>query len=113
MADTFAHSSPAATAPPFVATSLVTLVLVALTYVLTGAASLQLAIPPGYASPLFPPAGIALAAALVYGWRVLPAVTLGSLSVQMLVYFNGDQQNVFHDLKKKKKKKKKKYSALI
>lgn len=97
MADTLTHSSPTASAPPFVATSLVTLVLVALAYVLTGAASLQLAIPPGYASPLFPSAGIALAAALIYGWRVLPAVMLGSLSVQMLVYFNGDQQHVFRD----------------
>ena len=40
----------------------------ALAYVLAALPALQLlAIPPGYASPLYPPAGIALAAVLVYG----------------------------------------------
>ena len=50
----------------------------ALAYWLAGRLALLLAIPPGYASPIYPAAGIALAAVLVYGWRVLPAVLLGS-----------------------------------
>ncbi|WP_428420175.1 CHASE domain-containing protein [Methylibium sp.] len=93
MADTPITTSPALAAPAPVAASLATLALVALAYVLVGAASLQLAIPPGYASPLFPSAGIALAATLVYGWRALPTVAIGSLSVQTVVYFSGDQQH--------------------
>ena len=46
MADTFAPSSPAATAPPFVATSLVTLVLVALTATATVALLALMLLPP-------------------------------------------------------------------
>ena len=47
-----------------------------LAYLLVGLAALQLAIPPSYAAPLFPPAGIALAAVLVYGRIALPGVVL-------------------------------------
>ena len=35
----------------------------------------------GYASPLYPAAGIALASVLVYGWRMLGAVALGAFCV--------------------------------
>lgn len=58
--------------------------LLALIYALTGWLALMIAVPPGYAAPLFPPAGIALAAMLVYGHRSLPGIFLGSLAVQML-----------------------------
>ncbi len=47
-------------------------------YVLLGAAGLVLAIPPGYASPVFPAAGLALAFSLRYGPRALPGVAAGS-----------------------------------
>ena len=50
----------------------------ALAYWLAGRLSLLLAIPPGYASPIYPAAGIALAVVLVYGWRALPGILLGS-----------------------------------
>ena len=50
----------------------------ALAYWLAGRLGLLLAIPPGYASPIYPGAGIALAAVLVFGWRVLPGILLGS-----------------------------------
>ena len=53
--------------------------LTALAYLAAGKLGLLLAIPPGYASPLYPSAGIALAAVLVYGRRALPGVALGSL----------------------------------
>ncbi|CAN5472607.1 hypothetical protein BH11PSE9_BH11PSE9_37040 [soil metagenome] len=47
-------------------------------YYLSGLATLLLGIPPGYATPLFPAAGVALACVLVFGPRMLPAVALGS-----------------------------------
>ena len=50
----------------------------ALAYVLLGAAGLTLVIPPGYASPVFPAAGLALAGVLWFGWRALVGVWLGS-----------------------------------
>ena len=98
MAVTLSTLPPASAAPTYATASPVTQCLVVLAYVVVGAAALQLAIPPGYASPLFPSSGIALAAVLVYGWRVLPAVALGSLGVQVLVYFSGDQQHVYRDV---------------
>jgi PAS domain S-box-containing protein len=53
----------------------------ALAYAVVGGASLLLAGPPAYASPLYPAAGIALVAALVGGPAALPGVFLGSLAV--------------------------------
>jgi hypothetical protein len=47
--------------------------------------ALWLAIPPGYASPLYPSAGIALACVLTFGPRVLPGVALGAFTVNSLV----------------------------
>lgn len=38
-----------------------------------------LALPPGFASPVWPAAGLALGALLVWGWRCWPGVFLGSL----------------------------------
>lgn len=63
---------------------LITLALV-VTYVATGKLSLWLAIPPGYASAIFPPAGIALAATYISGKRALPGVFLGSLILNLWV----------------------------
>lgn len=60
------------------------ILLLALFYAMTGWLALQIAVPPGYAAPLFPPAGIALAAMLVYGRRSLPGIFLGSLAVQLM-----------------------------
>nr|WP_315399830.1 EAL domain-containing protein [uncultured Duganella sp.] len=53
-------------------------------YVVTGRLGLLLALPPGYASPIFLPAGIALASCVVGGMRLLPAVALGSLGVNLI-----------------------------
>ncbi len=63
-------------------------VLLCLSYALTGWLSLQIAVPPGYAAPLFPPAGIALAVLFVYGRSLLPGVFLGSLLVQAVAALN-------------------------
>ncbi|MBN8525099.1 MAG: response regulator [Planctomycetes bacterium] len=54
-------------------------------YVLGGKAGLLLAIPPGYASGVFPAAGIAIAAVHLWGWRALPAVFAGSLALNIWV----------------------------
>ncbi|TCS63671.1 CHASE domain-containing protein [Varunaivibrio sulfuroxidans] len=61
---------------------------VALAYVVTGKISLLLAIPPGYATAIWPPAGIALAAVLVYGYRSWVGVFLGSFFVNVLTGFD-------------------------
>ncbi|MEN9868469.1 MAG: hypothetical protein RL748_4059, partial [Pseudomonadota bacterium] len=50
----------------------------ALLYVLLGRLALLLAIPPGYAMAIYPPAGLALGALLVGGYRYAGAVLLGS-----------------------------------
>ncbi len=57
----------------------------AVAYTGVGWLALLLAGPPGYASPLFPSAGLALAATLVYGRAALPGVALGSFAVNLLL----------------------------
>lgn len=57
--------------------------LTVLVYALAGIAALPLAIPPGYATPLYPAAGVALASVLIFGRRMLPAVALGSFGVNL------------------------------
>ena len=52
-------------------------------YYLTGRLGLALAIPPGYATIIWPPAGIALAAAALAGPRVWPGVALGSFLINL------------------------------
>ena len=52
--------------------------LLALVYFAAAKASLLLAIPPGYATPVWPPSGIALAAALLFGIRVWPGIWIGA-----------------------------------
>ena len=54
-------------------------------YFVAGRLALWLAIPPGYASPLYPAAGIALASVLTFGWRMLPGVALGAFSVNAVL----------------------------
>ena len=56
-----------------------------LTYAVLGILGLVLAIPPGYASPVFPAAGLAVALALYFGNRILPGIWLGSLTLNLVV----------------------------
>jgi PAS domain S-box-containing protein len=60
-------------------------VITATAYATVGWLAMLLAGPPGYASPLFPSAGIALAAVLTWGRRALPGVWLGSITVNVLL----------------------------
>jgi signal transduction histidine kinase len=62
--------------------------LTGLTYAVLGALGLLLAIPPGYASPVFPAAGLAVAAVLCHGNRILPGVWLGSFLLNVGLSFS-------------------------
>ena len=57
--------------------------LTALAYGLTGWLALRLAFAPSYAAPLYPSAGIAVAAVWVYGRPALAAVALGAFGVNV------------------------------
>jgi len=59
------------------------LVGTAVAYAVVGWLALQLALPPSYAAPLYPSAGIALAAAWVYGRPALVAAALGAYGVNV------------------------------
>ena len=59
--------------------------LLAAVYALAGRLALLLAIPPGFASAIFPPIGIALAATLLWGYRLLPGVWLGSTLLNLSI----------------------------
>lgn len=59
--------------------------LIAGVYFVAAKASLLLAIPPGYATAVWPPSGIALAALLLLGNRVWPAVWIGAALVNFTV----------------------------
>jgi len=74
----------AASDPPRPALAwLAPLLLTALAYVLAGKLALVLAVPPSYAAPLYPSAGIALAAALMHGRPALLGVLLGAFLVNL------------------------------
>ncbi len=59
------------------------IIITALGYFLLGEAGLLLAIPPGYASAVFPAAALAFIAVLQAGLRVLPGIWLGSFAINL------------------------------
>ena len=59
--------------------------LLAAAYFAAAQASLMFAIPPGYATAVWPPSGIALAAALLLGPRCWPGIWLGAALVNLTV----------------------------
>lgn len=66
--------------------------LLTIAYVVSGKLGLMLALPPGYASPIFPPAGIAVAAVFIGGRKTLPWVFLGSLLLNVWAGYSANQQ---------------------
>jgi hypothetical protein len=54
-------------------------------YVVSGRLGLFLAVPPGYATAIFPPAGVAATAALMYGLEVVPSVFVASLALNLWI----------------------------
>ena len=59
--------------------------LLAAAYLVAGKLALLLAIPPGYATALWPPSGIALAAAVLAGTRIWPGIWIGAALVNLTV----------------------------
>ncbi len=68
--------------------TLARIAITALAYVVVGRLSLFLAIPPGYATAVWPAAGIALALVLVWGTRVLPGIVIGSFFLNVPTSFD-------------------------
>ena len=64
------------------------ILLVAAAYAGSGRLGLLLAIPPGYATAVWPPSGIALTGMLVLGYRLWPGVWLGSFVVNLWLAFD-------------------------
>ncbi len=64
-----------------------TLVL-ALAYYVTGRLGLLLAVPPGYATAVWPPSGLALAGVLLCGYRVWPAIVIASVALNVPIGFD-------------------------
>jgi len=65
--------------------TLLAIIAIAIAYVIAGKLSYFSTVPPGYACAIWPPAGIALAGLLIYGYRVWPGVLLGSFIVNGLI----------------------------
>lgn len=63
--------------------------LIALLYVLLGKAALILAIPPGYASAIFPPAGMAVTLTFMFGAQPLPGIFIGSALLSGWAAYSG------------------------
>ncbi len=66
----------------------VRIVVVAILYYVSAQLGLWLSFPVSKAAPLWPPAGIALALIILTGYRTWPAVTIGSLVANSLVFLN-------------------------
>src|SRR5690349_12474850 len=58
--------------------------ILALLYILTGKLGLLLAVPPGYATIIWPASGIAVGMLVVHGARLWPGVLLGSFVLNAL-----------------------------
>jgi diguanylate cyclase (GGDEF)-like protein len=71
----------------------VRIVILAAVYTLTGIVGLSLAIPPGYATAVWPPSGIALATILLWGPRVWPGIAIGSSLVNAAVAATSGEQS--------------------
>lgn len=63
----------------------VRITILASAYTLTGIVGLSLAMPPGYATAVWPPSGIAIAALMLWSPRVWPGIAVGSFLVNVAV----------------------------
>jgi len=64
--------------------------IIAVSYYLMGRLGQLMSIPPGNVTPVWPPSGIALAAVLLYGYRIWPAIFLGALFGNTVAFYNGE-----------------------
>ncbi|MDY7549152.1 response regulator [Glaciimonas sp. CA11.2] len=65
--------------------------VITVTYVISGKLAMLLTLPVGYASTIFPPAGIALAVLFIAGKRQLPSVFLGALLLNIWIAYSAGQ----------------------
>ena len=72
-----------------------TILAVGAAYYVGGKAGLLLAIPPGYATTVWPPSGLALVAVLLYGYRVWPGVLLGSMVLNSEISFQAATRRIY------------------
>ncbi|HKO92616.1 MAG TPA: CHASE domain-containing protein [Polyangiaceae bacterium] len=73
--------------------------LTALVYWIAGRAAIAIAIDPGYATPVWPAAGVALCAVLVWGKRMALGVALGSIAVNAATgYLPGNPETLLRSL---------------
>jgi signal transduction histidine kinase/CHASE1-domain containing sensor protein len=85
------QSTPAVSNPTRTPTQHAVLALaIAVAYFVFGKLGLLLAIPPGYATAIWPSSGIALGALLIFGIRFWPAVWLGSFVTNVVTSYNPD-----------------------
>lgn len=54
-------------------------------YVIGGAIGLTLAVPPGYATIIWPASGLAIGMLILHGWRLWPGILIGSFLVNCYV----------------------------
>ena len=66
-------------------TTVLPVLYLALAYYITGTLGLFLAIPPGYATVVWPASGIALAGSLLFGYRTAVGIWLGSFLVNLSI----------------------------
>lgn len=68
--------------------------LIAAAYAATAKVSFLFTIPPGNITPIFPAAGLALAAVTIMGRKALPGVWLGSFAANAISFFDGSMPSV-------------------
>ncbi len=66
-----------------------TILLVTIAYWVSARLGLLLAIPPGYATAVWPPSGVGLGAVLICGYWVLPGIWLGSFLANVQTALDG------------------------
>ncbi|HZP11268.1 MAG TPA: response regulator [Nevskiaceae bacterium] len=74
------------------------IVVMAAAYAVSGRLGLLLAVPPGYATAVWPASGIALASVLAYGMRVWPGIWIGSFLVNVWTALDGSVSGMFSSL---------------
>lgn len=72
------------------------IISIAAAYAGAGRLGLEVAIPPGYATAVWPPSGIALAGMLVLGYRLWPGIWLGSFVANLWLAFDATQAVSVH-----------------
>ena len=72
----------------------VIILTVAVVYAVVAKVSFLFSIPPGNVSPIFPAAGLALAAVMILGRKALAGVWLGSFAANAISFFDGTVSSV-------------------